>query len=225
MKQLTQLLISFGIPLLLFTVYTPTVSAGKEVTHFEFPDVRDDFCGIHINYQYCKCAFHNDYCEDIGLSKDTAHVYVWDEYRNWVRGIINTQGNNCELAGGIWSSSNYSCTVCTSPHINVGGTCVKEEDAEEAQTKLPEGPFNADCSINTDFDAAWQKYSDIDERLGESERSYEAGEYVKVIEQLVTKKAQVYNYKVEMEFDRLARLELRTLRTALVQNIKVNLLK
>ena len=46
-------------------------------------DVKDSFCGIHINYQYCKCAFHNEYCGAIGMSKGEAKNHVYDKYDEW----------------------------------------------------------------------------------------------------------------------------------------------
>jgi hypothetical protein len=43
-------------------------------------NIKDDFCGVHINYQYCKCAFHNEYCDSIGMSKSEAKTYVYSQY-------------------------------------------------------------------------------------------------------------------------------------------------
>jgi hypothetical protein len=46
-------------------------------------DVKDNFCGVHINYQYCKCAFHNEYCGNIGMSSGEAKDYVYNQYDEW----------------------------------------------------------------------------------------------------------------------------------------------
>ena len=64
-------------------------------------DIKDNFCGVYINYQYCKCAFHNEYCESIGMSKGEAHTYVYAEYDKWITslepqeeyGVIEKDGN------------------------------------------------------------------------------------------------------------------------------------
>ena len=64
-------------------------------------NIKDNFCGIHINYQYCKCAFHNEYCDNIGMSKSEAKTYVYSQYEDWLEtqseedkyGIIEKDGN------------------------------------------------------------------------------------------------------------------------------------
>lgn len=227
MSKNTSLKNIFSIFVIMFIVSANTVFAGQEVTRFSFPSIKDDFCGVVMNFQYCKCAFHNDYCDIIAMPSESANTYVWNEYREWVRKRINTMGASCVVSGGIWKTSNRSCTICTDPDVNIDGKCQKldEERTEESDAGLPDGPFNKDCTVTNDFENDWQKYSDIDERLGETEKSYEAQQYAGLIEQIVEKKAEVYNYKVEMETDRLARLELRNIHEALVKNIKVNLLK
>ncbi|MCK5027624.1 MAG: hypothetical protein KAS07_04345, partial [Candidatus Pacebacteria bacterium] len=85
MKILISFLRTATFSLLVFLSCASIAQAGQEVTRFQFPNIKDDFCGIHINYQYCKCAFHNKFCDDISLSPSTANTYVWDEYRKWVR--------------------------------------------------------------------------------------------------------------------------------------------
>ncbi len=64
-------------------------------------DIKDNFCGVHIDYRYCKCAFHNQYCSDIGMSKSEAKTYVYTAYDEWLDkttqveeyGIIEKDGN------------------------------------------------------------------------------------------------------------------------------------
>lgn len=63
--------------LTLLFVAAPLLSAcGKS-------DIKDNFCGVHINFQYCKCAFHNEYCGAIGMSRSEAKDYVYSEYDKW----------------------------------------------------------------------------------------------------------------------------------------------
>ncbi len=52
-------------------------------------DIKDDFCGVHINYQYCKCAFHNEFCDAVGMNKNEADTYVHAKYYSWLNGQIN----------------------------------------------------------------------------------------------------------------------------------------
>lgn len=64
-------------------------------------NIKNDFCGIHINYQYCKCAFHNEYCGAVGMSKGEANLFVNAKYAEWLDtqlveeeyGIIEKDGN------------------------------------------------------------------------------------------------------------------------------------
>ncbi|MBN1793248.1 PAAR domain-containing protein [Candidatus Woesearchaeota archaeon] len=64
-------------------------------------DIKDNFCGVHINFQYCKCAFHNQYCDSIGMTKSEAKAYVYAQYEAWLDeksgnkkyGIIEKDGN------------------------------------------------------------------------------------------------------------------------------------
>jgi hypothetical protein len=53
--------------------------------------VKDDYCGSIINFQYCKCAFHNECCEEVGLSSGSAHQCVLTEFREWNRERIQLQ--------------------------------------------------------------------------------------------------------------------------------------
>lgn len=68
---------------------------------FPRPDIKDDFCGVHINYQYCKCAFHKEYCDNIGMSKSDANTYVNSEYNKWVDEKLQMWLSACVVAGGI----------------------------------------------------------------------------------------------------------------------------
>src|SRR3989339_138180 len=70
------LFIFFAIPFLLV--------GCAEKTSFKKGDIKDDFCGAHLNFQYCKCAFHNEYCDNIGMSKSAAKDYVYEQYDKWV---------------------------------------------------------------------------------------------------------------------------------------------
>ncbi len=89
-----------------------------------------------------------------------------------------------------------------------------------------DGVINDDCTLNQSvFDQEWEKYSDLDERIPLGSRSHEAQQYYKVFSQLVELKTEAFLLERDMEIDRLMRLELREYKKALVQNIKVNLLK
>jgi len=77
------------------------VLAGCTGEKFPRPDIKDDFCGVHINYQYCKCAFHNEFCESIGMSKSEAKTHVNAAYDAWVDEKLIEWQTACAVGGGI----------------------------------------------------------------------------------------------------------------------------
>jgi hypothetical protein len=184
------------------------VLAGKNVKQFKIPDIKDDFCGVNINFQYCKCAFHDKHCEAIGLDKGAANTYVQNEYKKWLIEKLAAFANNCiNNNGGIWDKNKRTCTI-------------------KKDQKLPDGPFNADCSVSqTKFNKNWEKYSDFDKRININDASWEVKQFDKTLDNIADKIAQVDQMEYEMELDRLMRLELRDYKKALVQNIRNNITK
>ena len=86
MKKNQLLLIFF---LLVALTLTGCVKKGYgQLVKFETPDIKDDFCGVHLNFQYCKCAFHNEYCDAVGMNKSQANNYVNEEFDKWVAGLV-----------------------------------------------------------------------------------------------------------------------------------------
>jgi uncharacterized Zn-binding protein involved in type VI secretion len=69
------------------------------------PSIKDDFCGIHINFQYCKCAFHNEYCGAIGMSKSEAKTYVYSEYEAWLDELSEEEYGIIEKDGKLYLNS------------------------------------------------------------------------------------------------------------------------
>ncbi len=49
----------------------------------ERKDIKDNFCGVHINFQYCKCAFHDEHCAAIKMDSEEAEDYVYEKYDEW----------------------------------------------------------------------------------------------------------------------------------------------
>lgn len=165
---------------------------------FEAPDIRDEFCGAYIDYRICKCARHDEMCKDIGRTRSVASFILNTRYAAHVAKLRAYFMKGCITAGG-----KYSADACT-----------YYEKTEKEKSCLP-----------PDFEANWVKYSDIDERIPENERSFEAQQYAKGWAAIVKNTEQIYLLQRDMEFDRLMRLEVRQYKDALVKNIKTNLLK
>ncbi len=81
--------------LLLFLPILLTGCGGKMVK-FEKPGIKNPFCGLVMDYRYCKCAFHNEYCEDVGISSRTANAYVRNEYSRWVAHLLKEFQDDCK---------------------------------------------------------------------------------------------------------------------------------
>jgi len=196
---------------------------------FKKADIKDEFCGIHINYQYCKCAFHGDYCDEIGMTRKEADKYVEEEYDKWLSGDRDKFNSECTDANGYLEGD--TCYYCEDDLIAKDGWCqqptaedLAAEDAEEVQ--LPDGPYNDDCTLKQDeFDADWKKYSDIDNAIAKSDRSYEAQQALTAYETMIGKLVEVFEIQRDIEIEEQMQVDLTEYRQALVQNQKTNLLK
>lgn len=202
--------------LLIFNLLAPTVYAGTNVDRYQVPDVKNDYCGVVINFQYCKCAFHDEYCDAVSLSPSTARSYVLGEFREWNRQRIQAMGVSCQLGGGYWNKSNWSCATCTEGDVLEGSKCIALEKSDTEKRECREALQN----IDTD----WEKYSDFDDRLG-NDVSYEVQQFNQTLDEIAVMVAEAHELEYLMELDRELRLELRAYKQALVQNIKTNLLK
>lgn len=72
----------------------------------ENSNIKNDFCGVHINFQYCKCAFHDEYCANIGMSKSEANTYVYAEYNKWLDSLKPEKTDDEEKYGIIEKDGN-----------------------------------------------------------------------------------------------------------------------
>lgn len=225
-------------PVLVFFLLFLSGCSGGRTENFSKPDIKDDFCGIIMNFQYCKCAFHDEYCDAVGLSPAGANTYVRNEYRRWVEYLKKKFERDCRGNGGIYRG-NGKCLYCQDPYVKEGKKCIKQElaggdgengesdeDGDENIAFVPDGPFNADCSINeSQFEETWRKYSDFDNRIDFNSRSWEAQNALAAQEQLIKLKAENFKLQRDMEIDRQIRLEVRDFRDKLVRNQKQNLVK
>ncbi|MCK4539521.1 hypothetical protein KAU09_00020 [Candidatus Parcubacteria bacterium] len=210
----------------LFLLILLTGCAGKMV-RFEKPDIKDNFCGPVMNYKYCKCAFHNEFCDELGISSNTANTYVRSEYNRWVAHLLKQFQDNCKAGGGIFHPRD-ECEYCQHPYIRQGDECVDKDEKEESEEETgfkPDGPFDHNCNAAPEFEIEWKKYSDIDARIPLQSRSWEAQGVVRAHERILSLKVENFKLKRDMEIDRQIRLEARAYKDALSKNIKQNLIK
>ncbi|MBU1164586.1 hypothetical protein KKA15_03420 [Patescibacteria group bacterium] len=205
---------------------------GKGVSRSESfikPDIKDDFCGVEINFQYCKCAFHDEYCDAIGMDQKEANKYVQSEYKKWLDEKFEAFITTCVIQNAY--IENDTCNYCEDGYTASEDGCVDDsegldEEEEDEETKLPDGPYNEDCTLKQDeYDRDWKKYSDIDERLDYDERSYEAQNALVAYDAMIDLMAEGFELERDIELETQMQGVLGEYREALVQNIKTNLLK
>lgn len=198
---------------------------------FRRPDIKDEFCGVHINFQYCKCAFHGDFCDEIGMSEKEADEYVKKEYEKWLSGDLQAFTEKCKAGNGYVEDD--TCYYCGQGFQVGGDVCLEsqeatdtEEEEEIEEVKLPEGPYNDDCSLKQDeYDRDWKKYSDIDNAIAPDDRSYEARQALVAYETMIGKMTESFELSRDIEIEEDTQAVLEEYRQALVINQKTNLLK
>lgn len=125
---------------------------------FKKGNIKDDFCGAYINFQFCKCAFHNEYCEQIGMKKSEANKYVNEEYNKWVDREFEVFKTDCLLDNGIVKGK--KCVKCEENEVSENGKCLADEekdvvDSEEEVVEDDDGEEKTEgvCRYDSDCDA------------------------------------------------------------------------
>jgi len=201
---------------MMFILLVPYAEAATKISEYDVPSVKDSYCGSVINFRYCKCAFHNEQCKAIGMTPSSAHAYVLGEFREWNRVQIEAKAQRCLASEGYWDAANWSCTTCTDGDVLEGNRCVQsDEDAAEAR-ECKEALKN--------FDQEWEKYSDLDRRSG-TDISWEVQQFNSELNDIAELVGLANEIEYELAIMAELRLEMRAYKAALVQNVKVNLLK
>jgi hypothetical protein len=204
--------------LLVFLLLSQTVLAGTETRTYEIPDVRDAFCGVEMNFQYCQCAFHNNYCDAVFMDSSEAWNYVLSEFRSWNRENIQAMGETCLNSGGHWNKNTWTCTTCTDGDVLSGAQCVPAsaehqqaiEECREAEERFAED---------------WEQFSDFDTAIPVSDASFEVQQYNETIEEITRLTNERIRLVAELSAEQEYQNDLREYKGALVENIKTNLLK
>ena len=117
-------------------------------------DIKDNYCGIHINYQYCKCAFHNEYCGAVGMSSKEAKDFVYDSYDAFRSGDDKEERQvECNDKNGALNGN--SCYLCEQGETVKDNKCVAIEE-EESEEEEGECKFDSDCDAMCEGDVAWK---------------------------------------------------------------------
>lgn len=202
--------------LMLFVLLVTQADAATKILEYQVPSVKDSYCGSIMNFQYCKCAFHDQYCEVVGMTPSTAHAYVQEAFREWNKVQIEEMARECLVDDGYWNTNNWTCTKCTDGDVLSGGKCVQSDEDAAAAKECREALKN--------FDQEWEKYSDLDRRSG-TDISWEVQQFNSEFNDIAELVALANEIEYELAIMAELRLEMRAYKAALVQNVKVNLLK
>lgn len=222
-QQLTGVVLALvGVMALAMAGCTASQQGVARVEQFAYPDIKQAFCGVHINYQFCKCAFHGEFCKEVVLSKSAANKEVQRQYDEWVAGQVAIFGQKCTSASGSFNKAKASCSYCSAGYRAGEAGCV----AVNAVAEKSDSVLDSQCKVRAEiFDREWKKYSDIDAAIPYADRSYEAKQLYDAQEKRIALAAEGIALEREQELDKLVRAELERYRVALTKNIKVNLLK
>ncbi|HWQ99381.1 MAG TPA: hypothetical protein VN397_00860 [Candidatus Methylomirabilis sp.] len=92
-------------------------------------NIKSDYCGVVVNFKYCKCAFHNQYCKDIKMSQAAANTYVQNGFDAWVK------EKECAKNGGAWLKDTKTCRM---PEVE------KPEETTPLQTQTDDAETGTD---------------------------------------------------------------------------------
>jgi|GEM_PF-1827489 len=146
---------------LLGLLMIPFFLSGCGGEGFDKNDIKNSFCGVHLNYQYCKCAFHNEFCDAIGMSKGEAKDYVYDEYGKWKKGGLDDFKKKCVENNGFFIGN--TCNKCNQNQVVRDNRCidaeeVEEESDEEKSVTEEEGTckYDSDCDAICEETVKWK---------------------------------------------------------------------
>lgn len=129
----------------------------SERSSFSKGDIKDDFCGPVMNFQYCKCAFHNDFCDAIGMKRSEAKKYVHEQYDAWVESELERFQDDCRKTGGIVDGK--SCYDCPEGEVAQDDVCVESEEEDSPEEEVQEKgecKYDNECDAICEGDVKWK---------------------------------------------------------------------
>jgi|GEM_PF-2099693 hypothetical protein len=90
-------------------------------------NIKTDYCGNQIKAEYCQCAFHNAYCERIGMDQSSANSYVYSGWEQYLAG----RKAYCESIGHFWNDNEcFAPPSCTDRQVYISSQleCIEISD-------------------------------------------------------------------------------------------------
>lgn len=143
-KFLVSLFIFFGLSL----SFAHSAQASRWV-EWRTPDIKNEFCGVHINFKYCKCAFHGQYCKELGIDSAASNNYVNVQFGKWVEGLKNNFFSGCKIEDRGIAKPN-GCLWCDDVGEFVwNGECgtSKKLCSEDPNIKFNTGSGQCECRV------------------------------------------------------------------------------
>jgi hypothetical protein len=85
-------------------------------------DIKRDYCGVVAPVQLCKCAFHGQMCDGLGMSKSAANAKLMGEFEAWKKKKEEALMFTCTISG---------------EHEWKNGKCVKKKTEEAKVEEKP----------------------------------------------------------------------------------------
>ncbi len=106
----------------LLTSLAANVKAEIKHTTFQVPNIKQVFCGPVMPFKYCKCAFHGQYCDDIGMDSSSANKHVQAQFTAWIAPQKQAFYNKCAADPNSYFRGE-TCVTCIHPHYRRGDDC------------------------------------------------------------------------------------------------------
>ena len=130
------------------------LTACTETSKFSKGDKKDDFCGVHLSARYCKCAFHGDFCDELGMSRGEAKDYVDEQYDAWVGEEKEKFSQECWESEGVMKGS--KCKYCGADEVSRDNKCVASDSFdsdEEGETLEDEEVVDGECKYDNECES------------------------------------------------------------------------
>ncbi|MBD3311130.1 MAG: hypothetical protein GF349_01370 [Candidatus Magasanikbacteria bacterium] len=145
--------------LALFLIPNNTAKASEEFFPYTEPSIKNSYCGVGIDFKYCKCAFHGQYCDSIGMDSGSANNIVQSGYTKWVNSNRTSVQNTCQRNGGLWVNKNgaIGCLHCYEPHYPVGNECKHINDLCSDDPNIDYNRETGQCFCPAGFEMTSEK--------------------------------------------------------------------
>ncbi|MBN2095935.1 hypothetical protein JW752_00880 [Candidatus Peregrinibacteria bacterium] len=132
----------------LFLALSQPVQASRWVPYTYPQDIKNEFCGVHIDFRYCKCAFHGQYCDELGIDSAASNSWVYSQWDVWKEKMKSQFMTGCLQGGGI--AKDNGCLWCEDKgEFNWQGECgnIAELCSEDPNVTFNTETARCECRV------------------------------------------------------------------------------